>query len=867
MDKIKEYLNKEMEHLAFKNAPIENNNKKFKMIDPIEKLKEDFNIWLENLSRSMHLCKYRQVLSEIESGKNNFELIPTEHWRYKRLQLKAIFKIIKRKLRKYSFEISKGQSQQNHSVLFWFNQSFLLLEQLILQYRDDINNIDLKSKEILKPIQFIYFGHIEFLYLLINYSYINGDIKNICIYLSLADRLSGFSGNLVNINALPLLQKIYLLRVKLCLANCDFVNGMKYIKKTIDLCLEQLTLIIDYDINLEQLENYEKDETNLYHVNKNNIKIFKEILVNITLAFYLRGVLSEFVGNVSNAIDSYKQSKFFSTKFLMDKYYNFTMFFYALQNKGITYLAVMENFKELREKKDFEEKIRQKKLERKKFFDKLNYEKNYNKFYSNINTKQNLYKGELKRFLDYVGDILYKEEQSRHSILNKFTKTTYITSTMKMINNLLSEDFKYVLKQIKKVEVTKPSLEVNSLINRALIKKRQAMFNENDKKNKSKKNKYKKNTFNKKTITTNYNTIGENNKTFHSTKNRKMKINYKEYFNSKSVIYAGNQTLSSKKSTNRYTRPFSVNTQKERLFLKLNNQTEILKKNRLKSPSSMRIIKNKFNKSESSMDTLDNEYSNKKYNYIDNSMSIAKNSFYLKNKSNNTIIYTKRRNQRPNSSKHYSYFDKKDKNDRNLSSILHQSNKNEIDKYATKLKNYLKFNINQKKEFRMDKENFRKDFLNKKIFLDKYCNEEIKFHRKLLASKSCELECTKEPTEFDLKKSKRDAELEFNKIFELCKSSSNKKNLANYIKHKNMGMSGSMTTQSDKNKSIIFSKYQINRENKKVDRILDDKEKKRILNRNEEKIEILNFEYENMIQKENEIKIRKKKLLESWNHL
>jgi hypothetical protein len=82
-----------------------------------------------------------------------------------------------------------------------------------------------------------------------------------------------------------------------------------------------------------------------------------------------------------------------------------------------------------------------------------------------------------------------------------------------------------------------------------------------------------------------------------------------------------------------------------------------------------------------------------------------------------------------------------------------------------------------------------------------------------------------------------------------------------------MGMSGNMTTQSDKNKSIIFSKYQINRENKKVDRILDDKEKKRILNRNEEKIEILNFEYENMIQKENEIKIRKKKLLQSWNHL
>ena len=70
----------------------------------------------------------------------------------------------------------------------------------------------------------------------------------------------------------------------------------------------------------------------------------------------------------------------------------------------------------------------------------------------------------------------------------------------------------------------------------------------------------------------------------------------------------------------------------------------------------MRIVKNRFNKSESSLDTLDNEYSNKICNYIDNtnSISLAKNSYYLKNKSNYTMIDTKRRNIRPSSSKYYS---------------------------------------------------------------------------------------------------------------------------------------------------------------------------------------------------------------------
>ncbi len=868
MNKINEYLNKEMENISIQTATIDSNTK-FKTIDPIVQLKEDFNIWLENLSRSMHLCQYRQVLNEIETGKKNFDLIPSEHWRYKKMQLQAIFKIIKRKLKKYSFEISKEQSKQNHSVLFWFNHSFLLLEQLILQYRDDINNIDLQSKEILKPIQFIFFGHIELLYLLINYSYINGEIQNICVYLSLVDRLSEFTGYIINIDALPLLQKLYLFRVKLCMANCDFINGFKYLKKTIDLCIEQLTLIIDYDINLDKLEKYEKDEKSLFKVNKKTIKIIDETFVNLTLAFYLRGILCENMGNVAFAIDSYKQAKYISTKFLINKYYNFTMLFKALQTNGITYLFVMDKLKELKEKKEIKEKMKKEQLERKKYFDKLNYEKNYNKYYSNINTNQDLYKGELKKFLDYAGDLLYKEEQSRHSILKKFTKTTYITSTMNMINNLLSKDFKNVLKQINKVEITKPSLEVNSLINRALNDNRQTINNEKDKKSK-KKQKTKKNIFNKKTISTHYNTNADYNKSIRSIKNRKLKVNYKELFNSKSYLNIGDITFTSKKSNYPYQRPCSVNVNRAQLFLRLNNKCERIGKSRLNSPSSMRIVKNRFNKSESSLDTLDNEYSNKICNYIDNtySISLAKNSYYLKNKSNYTMIDTKRRNIRPSSSKYYSSLEKDDKNDR-YTTLLHNSKRNEKNKQIKKMKNYLKVKLKPKKEFRVDKENFNRDFINKKIFLDKYCNQEIKFHRKLLSSKSCELECTKEPIEFDLKKSKRDAELEFNKIYELCKSATNKKNIVTFIKQKNMlntGLVGylNLTTHSDKSKNIIYSMYQTNRENKNADRILDDEEKKMILSANEEKIEMLNIEYEQMLERENELKNRQKKLFNTF---
>ena len=861
MEKIKEYINKEMKDYSNPNLTSENNNKINKK-DPNSKLKEDFEIWLENLNRSMYLSKFRQVLGEIEYGKKNFDSIPTEHWRYKIIQLKAIFHIIKIKIHKYPFEISKENSRQSRSILFWFNQSFLILEQLILLFREDLNyHINLKSKEVLKPIQYIYLGQIELLYLLVNYSYINGEIPTLCSYLSMVDRLASFSGYTININISPILQKIYLFRVKLCIANCDFINGLKYVKKTIDLCADQLLHTIDYDLDFDNLDNYEKDAKNPFNINRMNKKVIEEIIVNISLAFYLRGVISELLGNVTKAIDSYKQAKFFATKFLRNKYYNFSMFFKAMQNNGYIYASVMDELKELKEQKQEQAKIENTLLLRKKYFQKLKYQKNYNKYYSNITTKQNLYKGNLKKFLDHAGDILYKEEQNRYSILKKFSKTNYITSTIKMINNLLSKDFKSVLERMDKVELTKPSVELNGLINRALLKRRQIQFNQ---KNEEKK-KNKENVFNKKTQSTNINTYGDiRSKTLHSAKNKIKQIDFR---NNNDLNFYLESNNNSTKVYKLKQRPLSGFPNKSNIFYRIRNKYyKTNKKTRNNSAVSMKV-KNRMNKSEeSSLDTIDNENSNKlnfildNYNY-NNSLSIAKNSFNIKS---NSAVFQKRKNKNNNISFYNSNYNSNyEKNYSGLFQKRFNYSKN-LSKNRQKNKSYIKISLKPKKEFRIDKENFAKDYINKKIFLDKYCNEEIKFHRKLLSSKSCEVECTKEPNEFDLKKCRRDADMAFNKIFELCKSSSNKKNISKYLKQRKLlsgGTNINLTTSSDK--KVVYSLYEVFRDNKTdEDRVLDEKEKKIILLKNEEKMKELNMEYEKMIQKESEIKEKKIKLLE-----
>ena len=570
------------------------------------------------------------------------------------------------------------------------------------------------------------------------------------------------------------------------------------------------------------------------------------------MAFYLRGVLFELLGNVSNAMDSYKQCKFFSTKFLKKKYYNFTMFFITLQNNGFVYLSVMDELKELKEQKQIQAKAQHDLLIKKRYFQKLKYQKNYNKYYSNITTKHNIYKGEFKKFLDNAGKVLYKEEQNRHSILKKFTKTTYITSTMNMINNLLSKDFKSILEKMDKVEVTKPSTEINGLINRALEKRRQILFNKNNEKNE--KIKKKENTFNKKTQSTNINTYGDiGSNTINSIK--KTKINYNSNFNN--YINYIDPNYNSGKIYSLKQRPLSGNTNKNNIFYRLRNKYNKNKKTR---NNSYHKIKNRMNKSDqSSLDTIDNEYSYK-FNYLlennNNNLSIVKNSFLIKSNSSRIL---KRYKQKNNTSYFNSNYSKNSKNFSSLNSKKIYKNNN----FTSKNKSSFKMVLKPKKEFRRDKENFAKDYINKKVFLDKYCNEEIKFHRKLLKSKSSELESAKDYNEFDLKKTKRDAELTFNKIFELCKSSSNKKNIHNYLMLRNMGnvgMNANMTTYNDIKET--YSLYETFKEDKKEDRVLDVKEKKNILFKNEEKMKELNMEYEQMIQKENELKNKKIKLLE-----
>jgi hypothetical protein len=101
MEIIKKFLKKEMKNFIFHGT----NKKTIKISneesDKTEE-KEKYEIWLDSLEQKLKTSKYRQALMEIESIKKKFESIPEEHWKYKMIKLKAIFKIIQKKNKKIS---------------------------------------------------------------------------------------------------------------------------------------------------------------------------------------------------------------------------------------------------------------------------------------------------------------------------------------------------------------------------------------------------------------------------------------------------------------------------------------------------------------------------------------------------------------------------------------------------------------------------------------------------------------------------------------------------------------------------------------------------------------------------------------------
>ena len=807
MEEIKLYIISDAEKEDQVNYQISSENDNKNKID-INIIKEDYKEWIKDLIILMNSCSYRRVLGEIEKRKHLFKALDIfDLWKYKILKSKAIFKIIKIKLKKYKLEIKKENPLKISSIKFWFNQIFVILEELISDFiPNKDNNIDLDSFKVIKPIQTIISIYLELIFLLIQFYYQrNGGNAEICSYLSILNLFNPYLSLITDVKTIYFLQDLFLFKAKIYFQNRNYLQSIEQQNKVINLCLRIFLYVNDLDSQLYNLSS-----------RNNNTKDIFNNFVNYIISFYYRGVTFEHLGDIQSACQAYTQSKLIYMKYLIEDNEKFGMFLNKIYNETRLILDINNDIKIIiKKRKENERKNNLRKkmrgsiihlrngyrtstIEEKKdmyIYDKNNHSLiNHNMHYKRIIRPQKVIRGiknkyrveQLEKYLNHIGKNLYIEEENmNNNLINKYKKSKYILSTITMIDNLLSKDFQKILMKMNNIEITKPNEEIKNMIDKTILTKRVKLFN--------------------------------------------IKLKNKKRQNSALNIFRSHRT---------------------NLFKDNQEYTGF------KTSMAKNTINNKMKK------TIHINRNINRNKYFETSQEILFN----KQKQKSRLCISQRI---PDTTKYKRKITKKNDDKKNLSiKDLNNRIKSRIER--VKEKKRCLSNYGQIVKYPIDNENFSKSQLRKKKYLDKYLDKEFLFQKQLLNSKRNEVKDISEIEFYNQINACESAERDFDMILNVQKSNYNTKFISNLITMKQIKINNDKTQNRDKKykmndllllqikKDMINAKYNRQKRRKGITEI---NLKKLVDRKNEEDMKKLSVECLDLSFKRKKLENKRRNLI------
>ena len=807
MEEIKLYIISDAEKEDQVNYQLSSENDNKNKID-INIIKEDYKEWIKDLIILMNSCSYRRVLGEIEKRKHLFKALDIfDLWKYKILKSKAIFKIIKIKLKKYKLEIKKENPLKISSIKFWFNQIFVILEELISDFiPNKDNNIDLDSFKVIKPIQTIISIYLELIFLLIQFYYQrNGGNAEICSYLSILNLFNPYLSLITDVKTIYFLQDLFLFKAKIYFQNRNYLQSIEQQNKVINLCLRIFLYVNDLDSQLYNLSS-----------RNNNTKDIFNNFVNCIISFYYRGVTFEHLGDIQSACQAYTQSKLIYMKYLIEDNEKFGMFLNKIYNETRLILDINNDIKIIiKKRKENERKNNLRKkmrgsiihlrngyrtstIEEKKdmyIYDKNNHSLiNHNMHYKRIIRPQKVIRGiknkyrveQLEKYLNHIGKNLYIEEENmNNNLINKYKKSKYILSTITMIDNLLSKDFQKILMKMNNIEITKPNEEIKNMIDKTILTKRVKLFN--------------------------------------------IKLKNKKRQNSALNIFRSHRTI---------------------LFKDNQEYTGF------KTSMAKNTINNKMKK------TIHINRNINRNKYFETSQEILFN----KQKQKSRLCISQRI---PDTTKYKRKLTKENDDKKNLSiKDLNNRIKSRIER--VKEKKRCLSNYGQIVKYPIDNENFSKSQLRKKKYLDKYLDKEFLFQKQLLNSKRNEVKDISEIEFYNQINACESAERDFDMILNVQKSNYNTKFISNLITMKQIKINNDKTQNRDRKykmndllllqikKDMINAKYNRQKRRKGITEI---NLKKLVDRKNEEDMKKLSVECLDLSFKRKKLENKRRNLI------
>jgi hypothetical protein len=391
------------------------------------------NILLD-LKENFNKGKFRKCLDDMAEKETAFGHY-LEKWRISELKIRCMLKIINKKFAKYSGREIKGLDN-------WLRR----VDDEIMKLIDFMN--EEQSHGSSSQLLYIFEACIKFVLEQIYHYALKArneyHMVDCTSFLALGERLLKYSTEFtLDPDSLYISEKILLFISSLLIADSDYETAKSYLANTLRLCYRELEMKYDWDgsINIKAIP--QEDE------------IFLEnIMLNFVTALYQVGVCEENLSNIIKAVEAYKQSKWFADNFLQKSNPELIEFINKVLIRSTQYCHLIKNIKLYGS--DYREKKRSEIIENSPqiYFDELKAIRKFDK---------------TKNFVEQLKPTIIEDDNKKYS-----EEVKSILSTVHMVDYLLSDPFKDILKEMKainlnymdkdeKEKIQKKLNEINSL--------------------------------------------------------------------------------------------------------------------------------------------------------------------------------------------------------------------------------------------------------------------------------------------------------------------------------------------------------------------------------------------------------------------
>ena len=503
LDKEKEKeLNESNEEDKKENIEL-NDESKFKIL---------YSHLCENLSKKL----YKKTIKEIDT------LIETEYiegclftWKISILKIRALCKIVKKKILKYLIYHYEKAKLKNHIIGI---KNYL--KKIANEFNSFLENLDKKlsnDEEVVDQLLLCYF---EYIYLISFFHQKIGNFMNSVSYLSFIIRLYKETQLIVkSMGTFIKQEKCFILLCQVLLCNEDYFSCIEYLNIAMDLCLKNIIyhtndlsegvfkgdkkkLYNNFDDNIinNVSNNKNKFEIEIEIENNYGDKKLKKVILNIIYIYFYRGICYENIGKMKNAIKCYSQCLWFLNNFFLSNFKNFRNLIKKILKKCLEFKETIDY---INKKIFYYEHLQKTKNTKKTLKDKEKNEKSNRKLYDRkfkklVNKIDNFKINEI----DMVNKFEIKKNiKSLNATKREGKDKNIFLSDIRLLNTYLREDFRII---IDKMDIIK-SYDLDYQTREKIQKLIRNIYFQQNLKNIKLKQKAKKNAFNRSSIRLNNN--------------------------------------------------------------------------------------------------------------------------------------------------------------------------------------------------------------------------------------------------------------------------------------------------------------------------------------------------------------------------